>query len=158
MSRGGNYSGGKREREAERARQKQEKAQRKAQRREAGSSGFEVVSAEEATRGIPSTEDALRDMERKATEGRSAASIPVRLFVGSLGDEIGGEDLRAAFEPFGPIVEAVVVLDRDTRRSRGFGFVTMANRKDAPRAIDALDGSELKGRRIAVNVATDRSR
>ncbi len=158
MSRGGNYSGGKREREAERARQKQEKAQRKAQRREAGPGRVEVVSAAEATRGIPSTEEALLAMERRANEGRSAATIPVRLFVGSLGDEINGEDLRVAFAEFGPIVEAVVVLDRDTRRSRGFGFVTMANRKDAPRAIEALDGAEIKGRRIAVNIATDRAR
>lgn len=149
---------GKREREAERARQKQEKAARKAMRRETGPGRIEVVSAAEATRGIPSTEEALLAMERRANEGRAAASIPVRLFVGSLGDEINGEDLRVAFAEFGPVIEAVVVLDRDTRRSRGFGFVTMGSRKDAVRAIEALDGAEMKGRRIAVNVATERSR
>jgi RNA recognition motif-containing protein len=50
------------------------------------------------------------------------------------------------------------MVDRTTNQSRGFGFVTMQNRKDAGAAIDALDGSELEGRRIGVNIATDRAR
>ena len=49
-------------------------------------------------------------------------------------------------------------MDRETGRSRGFGFVTMADRKDAQRAIKSLDGSDLEGRNIAVNVATERQR
>ena len=57
---------------------------------------------------------------------------------------------------FGEVSDAVVIEDRDTGRSRGFGFVTMADRKDASKAIDAMDGSELDGRTIVVNVATER--
>lgn len=157
MSRG-NYSAGKREREAERARKKQDKASRRAHRREMGPGDIPIVDAADITGGLPSIEQAMSDMERRATEGRSAATIPVRLFVGSLSDETSGEDLRVLFEEIGPVVEAVVVFDRDTRRSRGFGFVTMADRKDAARAIDEFDGFEVRGRRMAVNVATQRSR
>ena len=50
------------------------------------------------------------------------------------------------------------MMDRTTGQSRGFGFVTMQNRKEATAAVEALDGSELEGRRIGVNVATDRAR
>ena len=59
---------------------------------------------------------------------------------------------------FGVVSDAVIVADRDTGKSRGFGFVTMENRKDATKAIDALHESELDGRIIVVNVATERSR
>jgi len=154
----GNYSAGKREREAERARKKQDKANRRAHRREMGPGEIPVVDVTDITGGLPSIEQAMSNMERRATEGRAAATIPVRLFVGSLGDEVSGELLRELFEEIGPVVEAVVVFDRDTRRSRGFGFVTMADRKDAARAIDELHGYELHGRRLAGNVATQRSR
>ncbi len=54
------------------------------------------------------------------------------------------------------VSEASVVTDRDSGHSRGFGFVTMTDRKDAPRAIETLDGSDLDGRNIVVNVATER--
>jgi RNA recognition motif-containing protein len=50
------------------------------------------------------------------------------------------------------------MIDRATGQSRGFGFVTMLNRKDASATVAALDGSELNGRRIGVNIATDRAR
>ena len=50
----------------------------------------------------------------------------------------------------------MILTDRDTGRSRGFGFVTLDNRKDAARAVDKLDGIELDGRNIVVNVATER--
>jgi RNA recognition motif-containing protein len=78
--------------------------------------------------------------------------------VGGISYDTTGEQLNAAFAEFGAVSEAAVVKDRDTGQSRGFGFVTMANRKDAGRAIDALNGSELNGRRLMVNVATDRQR
>jgi hypothetical protein len=158
LSRGGNYSPAKREREAEKARKKQEKAERRMQKRERGPRDIPIVSADEITGGLPSVEEAMRAMETRATAPRSAATIPARLFVGSLSDDTNGEHLRAAFSEFGPVAEAVVVLHRETRTSRGFGFVTMADRKDAAAAIDALHGSELNGRRIVVNVATERQR
>ena len=52
--------------------------------------------------------------------------------------------------------DAVVMTERETGASRGFGFVTMANRKDAPRVIEALNGADLKGSSIVVNIATER--
>jgi RNA recognition motif-containing protein len=64
--------------------------------------------------------------------------------------------LEAEFAKFGPVLEAVIVKDRSTGLSRGFGFVTMASRKDAVKAIEALHDHEFGGRRLAVNVATER--
>lgn len=156
MSRGGNYSPSKRQRETDKARKKQDKAARRMDKRERGPGEIPVISAAEAISGLPSIEDAMRALENRGP--RSASSIPARLFVGGLSDDTTEEDLRQAFGAHGPVADAVVVLDRETRSPRGFGFVTMENRKDAPRAIEQLDGSELKGRHIVVNVATERQR
>ncbi|HEY8427009.1 MAG TPA: hypothetical protein VIL20_01490 [Sandaracinaceae bacterium] len=155
MSRG-TYSLGKRQREAERARKKQEKAQRRRERRERGPQEIPVVSAEELTAGLPTTEEALRAMEHRAKAPRGAAAIPLRLFVGGLSRETTAESLRAAFSQHGPVSDAVVVRDRETGSSRGFGFVTMADRRDAPRAIEALHGAVLDGSTIVVSAATER--
>jgi hypothetical protein len=158
MARSGDYSQGKRQREDQRARKQQEKEHRRALRREKGPSQPEIVSAESVVGHIPSTEEALRAIEARAAAPRGVASIPCRLFVGGLGTAITEAQLREAFSAFGEIADCVVMKDRSTGQSRGFGFVTMQNRKDATAAIEALDGSELEGRRIGVNVATDRSR
>lgn len=155
---GGNYSQGKRQREERQARKQRDKADRRMARREQGASEPEIVSAEEVVGNLPSIDEAMRAIEQRATAPRGVASIPCRLFVGGLGSSIGEATLRAAFEPFGPIADAVILKDRGTGQSRGFGFVTMENRKDASKAIEALDGSELEGRRLVVNVATDRPR
>ena len=80
------------------------------------------------------------------------------VLLGGLGTTITEAHLREAFGAFGEVADCVVMMDRSTGQSRGFGFVTMQNRKDASAAVEALDGSELEGRRIGVNVATDRSR
>ncbi|KAF8242402.1 RNA-binding domain-containing protein, partial [Wilcoxina mikolae CBS 423.85] len=64
--------------------------------------------------------------------------------------------LRAKFEEFGTVEEAVVVKDRDTGRSRGFGFVRYASDEDADRAIAEMNDTEFDGRRIRVDKATDR--
>ncbi len=157
MSRG-TYSVGKRQREAERARKKQEKAQRRRERRERGPSEVEYTTAEEITGALPSVGEALLHMQNRAREPRGANAIPARLFVGGLSYGTTAEVLRQAFEQFGPVSDAVVVTDRDTGNSRGFGFVTMENRKDAPRAIEGLNDTELDGRTIFVNVATERGR
>lgn len=155
---GGDYSQGKRQREQQQARKQQEKEQRRAMRREQGPSQPEIVSAASVVGHLPSTEEAMRAIERRAAAPRGVASIPARLFVGGLGTAITEAHLREAFSPFGEIADCVVMVDRTTNQSRGFGFVTMQNRKDASAAVEALDGSELQGRRIGVNVATDRSR
>ena len=80
------------------------------------------------------------------------------MHVGGLGTSITEAQLREAFSAFGEIADCVLMMDRSTGLPRGFGFVTMQNRKDASAAVEALDGSQLQGRRIGVNVATDRSR
>lgn len=80
-----------------------------------------------------------------------------KLFVGGLSWGTDEHSLRAAFEPHGEVIEAKVITDRDTGRSRGFGFVTFASGDDADKATAALDGHELDGRAIAVNEARERS-
>jgi RNA recognition motif-containing protein len=154
----GSYSFGKRQREAERARKKQEKAEKRAQRRERGPGEIELTTAEEITGVLPAVEDVMRALESGANASRSAAPIPVRLFVGGLSWNTTEQDLRAAFAKFGVVSDAVVMTDRDTGKSRGFGFVTMENRKDGAKAIDGLNGAELDDRKIVVNAATDRAR
>ncbi|MFW5996563.1 MAG: RNA recognition motif domain-containing protein [Verrucomicrobiota bacterium] len=81
-----------------------------------------------------------------------------KLFVGNLNWETKDEELRSAFEPFGEIVEAKVISDRHTGRSRGFGFVTFEQEEDAQKAIEELDGQELGGRTLRVNEAQDKKR
>ena len=81
-----------------------------------------------------------------------------KLFVGGLAWATTSESLQGAFEQFGPVTEAAVVLDRETGRSRGFGFVTFGTEADAEKAMKAMDGQELEGRRINVNAAVERER
>lgn len=79
-----------------------------------------------------------------------------KLFVGGLSWDTNDEGLRAAFDRFGEVVEAKVITDRDTGRSRGFGFVTLADPSVAQTAIQEMDGTMLDGRSIRVNEAQDR--
>lgn len=81
-----------------------------------------------------------------------------KLFVGSLSWNTTDEGLRRAFEKFGEVLEAKVIKDRETDRSRGFGFVSFANPKDAMDAMQGMDGQELDGRTIKVNEAQERER
>ncbi|MCH9687727.1 MAG: RNA-binding protein [Deltaproteobacteria bacterium] len=84
--------------------------------------------------------------------------MPSRLFIGGLAWRVTTDQLRTEFEKIGAVNDAVVVLDRDTGDSRGFGFVTMADRKDAAEAIRKLHGQDLEGRALVVRQATERSR
>lgn len=80
-----------------------------------------------------------------------------KLFVGGLSWGTTDDGLRLAFERFGEVLEAKVVMDRDTGRSRGFGFVTFADGQAAGEAIAEMDGTELDGRSINVNEARERA-
>ena len=82
--------------------------------------------------------------------------MPVKLFVGGLSFSTVSDGLRDAFARFGPVNSATVMTDRETGRSRGFGFVEMATAEDADKAISALNGSSLDGRMIRVDKATPR--
>jgi cold-inducible RNA-binding protein len=79
-----------------------------------------------------------------------------KLFVGGLSWNTTDAGLRQAFQQFGDIAEAKVIMDRDTGRSRGFGFITFNNDEDAVNAINAMNGSSLEGRTIKVNEAEDK--
>jgi hypothetical protein len=81
-----------------------------------------------------------------------------KLFVGGLSWNTDDEMLREAFAAHGNVTEAKVITDRDTGRSRGFGFVTFSEGSDADEAIAAMDGKALDGRNIRVNEAQDRPR
>jgi cold-inducible RNA-binding protein len=82
--------------------------------------------------------------------------MPVKLFVGGLSFSTASEGLRAAFARFGLVNSATVMTDRETGRSRGFGFVEMATSEEADKAISSLNGSSLDGRMIRVDKATPR--
>jgi RNA recognition motif-containing protein len=79
-----------------------------------------------------------------------------KLFVGGLSWDTSDQSLRQAFEQFGEVTDAKVITDRDTGRSRGFGFVTLANPADADEAIAQMDGQQLDGRSVRVNEAHDK--
>jgi RNA recognition motif-containing protein len=79
-----------------------------------------------------------------------------KLFVGGLSWGTTDDALHGAFSRFGEIVEAKVITDRETNRSRGFGFVTFANDESAASAISEMNESELDGRTIKVNEAEDK--
>lgn len=80
-----------------------------------------------------------------------------KLFVGGLSWDTDSAGLEKAFASFGEIEEAKVITDRDTGRSRGFGFVTFASEADAEKAL-SMDGADLDGRTLKVNVAHDKPR
>jgi len=77
--------------------------------------------------------------------------------VGSLPWSVNDEELKETFEKHGTVISAKVIEDRDTNRSRGFGFVEMESSSDAKNAISALNDSELNGRNIVVNEAKARN-
>ena len=75
----------------------------------------------------------------------------MNIFVGNMSYQATEEEIRALFEPFGDIESVKIITDRDTGRSRGFGFVEMPNDDEARAAIAGLDGREIEGRSIKVN-------
>lgn len=79
-----------------------------------------------------------------------------KLFVGNLSFNTTENDLRDTFGAHGAVVEANLITDRETGRARGFGFVTMSNDEEANKAVEALNGAELDGRSLTVNVARPR--
>jgi RNA recognition motif-containing protein len=80
----------------------------------------------------------------------------VNIYVGNLVWAYSNEDLKQLFAPYGTVSRAQVVMDRETGRSRGFGFVEMASEAEAKAAIDALNGAEVNGRPLTVNEAKPR--
>ena len=79
-----------------------------------------------------------------------------KLFVGNLSFDTTENDLQDAFAAFGQVTETNLMMDRMTNRPRGFGFVTMSSAEEAQKAIDGLNGKDLGGRALTVNVAKPR--
>ena len=79
--------------------------------------------------------------------------VAKKLFVGNLSYSVTSDQLREMFAGFGQVDSATVITDRDSGRSKGFGFVEMANDEEAEAAIKAMDGNEQEGRRLTVNEA-----
>jgi len=80
-------------------------------------------------------------------------TMTVQIYVGNLPFSATEGDLRSAFEKFGAVSSAKIVTDRDTGRAKGFGFVEMADQAAADKAISSLDGADMGGRNIKVNIA-----
>jgi len=82
--------------------------------------------------------------------------VSKRLYVGNLSYEVTGTELQKMFEPHGKVDSAQVVADRETGRSKGFGFVEMGSAAEAEAATQALNGKESNGRALTVNEAKPR--
>jgi RNA recognition motif-containing protein len=80
-----------------------------------------------------------------------------KLHVGNLGFDVTSQELQDVFTSIGPCDSATVLMDRTTGQSRGFGFVEMTSNSDAQKAVQQLDGTEIKGRAIKVSEARERS-
>lgn len=78
-----------------------------------------------------------------------------KLYVGNLSFDTSDQELEQAFSEFGEVVSAVIVRDRDTDRSKGFGFVEFAQSADAQKARESMNGKELSGRTIKVDEARE---
>ena len=79
-----------------------------------------------------------------------------KLYVGNLAYGVDSSALQQMFEPFGTVESAQVIMDRDTGRSKGFGFVEMGSDQEAQAAIAAMSGKEVEGRQLTVNEAKPR--
>lgn len=79
--------------------------------------------------------------------------MSIKLYVGNLAFSTNADQLRDHFSQFGSVEDSFVASDRESGRSRGFGFVTFTNKEDGERAIDATNGQDLAGRKLVVNEA-----
>lgn len=82
--------------------------------------------------------------------------IEMRIYIGNLNYRLRTEELKAVFEPYGEVIGAKIVRDKETNRSKGFGFIEMANEEDGRKALAALNETELGGRKMIVNEAKPR--
>lgn len=81
----------------------------------------------------------------------------MNIYVGNLPYNLTEDELRDTFSPFGRVTRASIVIDRETNRSKGFGFIEMSDNAEGEAAINALNETDLKGRNIKVNEARPRA-
>jgi hypothetical protein len=149
------FSGGKRQREADRDRRKRDKEERLRRNRELRAAGVSDSSDIAAAPSLPevSLDDVVIGVPSRP---RRDVDAPTKVFVGGLSWDTNAETLRGAFSRFGSIIDVALIPDRNTGRSRGFGFVTFEKDVDAETAIKEMNGAELDGRTLRVNRAEPR--
>lgn len=76
-----------------------------------------------------------------------------KIYVGNLGFSVSNQDLKTKFEQYGTVTSANIIMDKETGRSKGFGFVEMSNSNEATQAIEGLNGSDFSGRQMNVSEA-----
>src|SRR6056297_2791032 len=81
-----------------------------------------------------------------------------KIFIGNLDFDLKTQDLEKMFSEFGEIEDCIVITDRDTNRSKGYGFVTFKEESEAKKAIESMNGKEIEGRKLTVNVAEEKER
>jgi len=152
------FSGGKRNREASRDLKKRQKEERLRRNRDLRARGIDPdamdVSAETAALPEVKLEDVVIAV---APRPRQADFGPTKLFVGGFGPTTTVGDLRTFFSRFGDLVEVVIVPNRSTGQSRGFGFVSYRSADAADEAIKNMNGVQLDGHPLRVNRAEARS-
>ena len=154
------FSGGKRNREASRDLKKRQKEERLRRNRELRARGIDpdMMDASAGPEGAALPEVKLEDVViGVAPQSRQVSFGPTKLFVGGLGPMTTEGDLRTFFSRFGELVEAVVIPNRSTGQSRGFGFVSYRSADAADEAIKNMNGVQLDGHPLRVNRAEARS-
>jgi RNA recognition motif-containing protein len=153
------FSGGKRNREANRDLKKRQKEERLRRNRELRARGIDpdMMDPSAVPEGAPLPEVKLEDIVISvAPQSRRANFGPTKLFVGGLGPTTTAADLRTFFSRFGELVDAIVVPNHSTGQSRGFGFVSYSSSAAAEEAIKGMNGVELDGHPLKVNRAEAR--
>lgn len=151
------FSGGKRNREANRDLKKRQKEDRLRRNRDLRARGFDPDLVDPTSAPAPLPEVKLEDVVISVpSQSRRADFGPIKLFVGGLSTDTTAADLRRWFAPFGDVADAIVVADRGTGRSRGFGFVSYRSPAAAEAATKGLDGVEVDGQTLKVNRAETR--
>jgi hypothetical protein len=153
------FSGGKRNREAARDLKKRQKADRLRRNREMRARGIDpdLLDSSNVAPGAALPEVKLEEVVISvAPKSRAVDFGPTKVFVGGLGRSTTAADLRTFFSRFGELVDAVVVPDRSTGQSRGFGFVSYQSAAAADAAIKEMNGIEVHGHPLRVNRADTR--
>ena len=151
------FSGGKRNREANRDLKKRQKEDRLRRNRDLRARGVDPDLVDPMSAPAPLPEVKLEDVVIGVpSQSRRTDFGPIKLFVGGLSTDTNAADLRRWFAPFGDVVDAIVVTDRGTGRSRGFGFVSYRTPADAEAATKGLNGVEVDGQTLNVNRAETR--
>ena len=85
-------------------------------------------------------------------------NIPMKLFVAGLPNDFDETDLKEMFELYGEVISAKLIVDKFTQKSKGFGFIDMADKNEALQTIEALNGARMRGKKISVTQAEEKSR